>query len=312
MKKNELQIAAQLLDLNPAGALLLDARKTNLPVICVNQALADLAGFAVAEMLQRPWRHFSAGACAPLDEKVQQTLKVAQQTVPASRLLSRNHQGSHEGVRLEFTPVYDDKNKLSAWHGIVNEMPANSTVVASPALTFDEASVAQRKRAGRDSATGLLSNDSFTIALEREWQRSLRAQQELSAIVLRVDSFSEYLNVFGAHAGDSCLRKVASAISGSLRRSGDLCARLDDDSFVVLLGDTSPDNAAAVADRITQKVRGLAVHHPRSQLAKFVTVSCGVAGGLPEDGQSAGDLVEDARAEVVGAKPAMKSPLLGV
>jgi len=101
--------------------------------------------------------------------------------------------------------------------------------------------------------------------------------------------------VFGQHAGDACLRKVGSAISCSLRRSRDICARLDEDSFIVLLAGTSPANARAVADRISEKVRGLAVHHPRSLLARFVTVSYGVTSAMPDWQQPSVALIDAAR-----------------
>jgi diguanylate cyclase (GGDEF)-like protein/PAS domain S-box-containing protein len=303
MRKNELQLAAQLLDLNPVGALLLDARRKDLPVVCVNQALVELTGFSAAEMLEQPWRRFSAGACAPVTESMQHTLRDADQTAPATRVLSRNHQGSNDGVQLNFSPLFDVKGLLSGWYATIADVPVSGFSALPSANASDEASAAFRKRAGRDAATGLLNQASFAAALQREWLHGSRDQRELSAIVVRVDSFTEYLDVFGQHAGDACLRKVGTAISGSLRRSGDICARLDDDSFVVLLAATSPKNARAVAERIAEKVRGLAVHHPRSRLARFITVSYGVAGIMPDWQESATMLVDDARAALTQMPP---------
>ena len=294
MKKNALQLAAQLLDLNPVGALLLDARRKDLPVVCVNQSLVDLTGFSAAEMLEQPWRRFSAGACAPVTESIQHTLRDADQSAPASRILSRNHQGSNDGVQLNFSPLFYAKGSLTGWYATIAGVPVAGHNVLPSAYATDEASAAFRKRAGRDAATGLLSQESFALALQREWLQGSREQRELSAIVIRVDSFNEYLEVFGQHAGDACLRKVGSAISASLRRSGDICARLDEDSFVVLLAGISPGNARSIAERISEKVRGLAVHHPRSRLARFVTVAYGVAGAVPDWQKSATRLVDDA------------------
>jgi len=295
MRKNELQLAAQVLDLNPVGAVLLDARKKELPVACVNQALVDLTGFSAAEMLEQPWRRFSAGACAPVTESIQHTLRDADQSAPASRILSRNHQGSNDGVQLNFSPLFDVKGFLTGWYATIADVPVSGISVLPLCTTNDEGSAAVRKRAGRDAATGLLNQQSFTTALQREWLQGSREQRELSAVIVRVDSFNEYLDVFGQHAGDACLRKVGSAISCSLRRSRDICARLDEDSFIVLLAGTSPANARAVADRISEKVRGLAVHHPRSLLARFVTVSYGVTSAMPDWQQPSVALIDAAR-----------------
>jgi len=273
MKKKDLKLMSQILELSSGGALLLDARKAEVPVVFVNQVLAELSGFSAAEMIGQPWHRFSVEDHQPVKD-------ADENQVPANRLLSRNQQGGAEGIRLEMAALYDDKGKPAFWYATVCESGGSISVV-NPAHPED-ATLAMRKRAGRDAATGLYDNDTFNAVLQREWVLAAREQRELAMIVIGVDYFTDYLDVFGKHAGDACLRKVGHAISGSLRRSGDVSARLNDDRFVVLLTDTSAENAKVVADRITEKVRGLAVHHPRSAMARFVTVSCGVAGIEPD------------------------------
>jgi diguanylate cyclase (GGDEF)-like protein/PAS domain S-box-containing protein len=301
MRKNELQISAQILDLNPVGGLLLDARKPELRVICVNHALVELTGFSAAEMIGQPWHHFSAGDCAPVTETVQDTLSSAEQKVPASRILSRHHQGGNDGVQLKFTPVYDAKGKLNVWYAVIVEVPAAGPSGLHATLGLGEQSSVTRKRAGRDTVTGLLDRESFLAALRREWLQSALEQRELSTVIIRVDCFSDYLDVFGKHAGDACLRKIGHAMNGSLRRSGDISARFDDDSFVVLLADTNALNAELVANRISEKVRGLAMHHPRARLTRFLTVSYGVAGALPDWQESPERLLDEAQSKLAGS-----------
>ncbi len=295
MKKKELQIASQMLELNPAAALLLDARRNGLSVVSANQALAELTGFSVAEMIDQPWRRFSASDSQPFKESNEHNSD-GSDDAPGSRLLSRNHQNNSDGVKINFSPIYDERSKLTAWYGVAAELPANGQTGINTPLSTEDVSLATRKRAGRDLATGLLNTETFAAALQREWLNGAREQRELSSIVVHVDYFSEYRDVFGKHAGDACLRKVASAITGSLRRSADVSARLDDDSFVVLLSDTSAEHAAVVAERIASKVRRLGVHHPRSKVARFVTVSHGIAAVVPgwEGGSDA--LLNKARA----------------
>ncbi len=249
MKKKELQIASQMLELNPAAALLLDARRNGLSVVSANQALAELTGFSVAEMIDQPWRRFSASDSQPFKESNEHNSD-GSDDAPGSRLLSRNHQNNSDGVKINFSPIYDERSKLTAWYGVAAELPANGQTGINTPLSTEDVSLATRKRAGRDLATGLLNTETFAAALQREWLNGAREQRELSSIVVHVDYFSEYRDVFGKHAGDACLRKVASAITGSLRRSADVSARLDDDSFVVLLSDTSAEHADAQTPRL--------------------------------------------------------------
>jgi len=301
MRKNELQISAQIIDLNPVGALLLDARKPELEVICVNQALVELTGFSAAEMIGQPWRHVSAGDCAPATEALQGALSSAQQKMPASRILSRHHQGANEGVQLKFTPLYDAKGKLNAWYAVIAEVPAGGASGLYTTLGLGEQSVVTRKRAGRDTVTGLLDREGFLAALRREWLQSALEQREISTVIIRVDCFSDYLDVFGEHAGEACLRKIAHAMAGSLRRSADISARLCDDSFVVLLADTNARGAELVAGRIAERVRRLAVHHPRARLTRFVTVSFGVACAVPDWQDSPELMLDEAQGKLVSS-----------
>jgi diguanylate cyclase (GGDEF)-like protein len=74
---------------------------------------------------------------------------------------------------------------------------------------------------------------------------------------------------------------VAQAITGSLRRAGDLAARFSDDQFAVLIAADDEANVINFAASIADKVRGLAIHHPRSPVDRFVSVSFGVAAAIP-------------------------------
>jgi len=292
--KKEIKLATQILELAPGGALLLDAGKPEIPVVFVNQILADLSGFTVAEMQGQPWHRFSVEDRDPVSDNADRDEKSS--GMPASRLLSRNQQGTAEGIKLDMVGLKDANGKLCYWYATVAETGGNIAVL-NPAHPEDS-TLAMRKRAGRDPATGLLDSQTFNAVLQREWMLAAREKRELAMLVVQVDYFTDYLDVFGKHAGDACLRKVGHAISGSLRRSGDTSARLDDDSFVVLLSDTTADNAQVVAERISEKVRGLAVHHPRSRLARFVTVSCGADSAKPEWDSDSEELIEAAKKQV--------------
>jgi diguanylate cyclase (GGDEF)-like protein len=118
----------------------------------------------------------------------------------------------------------------------------------------------------------------------------------LSVLVFRIDAFEAYLALFGRHAADSCLRKVGHAIANSVRRGGDFCARAGHDRFAVLM--TGGDESAAPehAARIAQRVRDLAIHHPRSLPARYVTVTWQVASSVPARAEDDADLLDQAEA----------------
>jgi diguanylate cyclase (GGDEF)-like protein len=111
---------------------------------------------------------------------------------------------------------------------------------------------------------------------------------------------ASYHQLFGRHSTEACLRKIAHAIANSLQRAADYCARVGHDRFAVLIGGAEEDRVAAFADRIAQRVRDLAIHHPRSQLARYVTVSWSLSSEIPPQGSDEPNLLEEAEARVAG------------
>ena len=127
-----------------------------------------------------------------------------------------------------------------------------------------------------DPVTGLLNEASFREVLAHDWSVSAREKASLALISFSLNDFQEYLEVFGRHAADSCLRRVAQAIRRCLRRASDVAARVDVDNeicMVVLSHSPSDGGVADFAGRISAAVRELGLHHPRSKESKFVTVS---------------------------------------
>ena len=130
-----------------------------------------------------------------------------------------------------------------------------------------------------DPVTGLLNGATFREVLEHDWAVAQREKSTLALAVFGFDDFDAYLDVFGRHATDSCLRRVASVIRRSLRRASDVAARIDGEHggrIVVLSHGSDEESVREFAIRIAAAVRELGLHHPRSRVSRFVTVSIDV------------------------------------
>jgi diguanylate cyclase (GGDEF)-like protein len=88
--------------------------------------------------------------------------------------------------------------------------------------------------------------------------------------LLEVDGFQS----LGREAGDDLLRRVAEALSATIR-SGDTLYRYGGEQFLVLLPEQGLDGAALAGERLRAAIEVLTVEHPE---AGTVTVSAGVAG----------------------------------
>src|SRR5439155_364007 len=81
-----------------------------------------------------------------------------------------------------------------------------------------------------------------------------RIETSLAFLMADIDYFKQYNDLHGHLAGDDCLKRVAIAFAGAMRRPTDLTARYGGEEFVALLGDTDAEGASRVADAMRRKV----------------------------------------------------------
>ena len=150
-----------------------------------------------------------------------------------------------------------------------------------------------RDLARDDPVTGLLNAKAFREVLEHDWAVAAREKSTLALVLFTLDDFDAYVDVFGRHASDSCLRRVGRAIRRCLRRASDVVARLDGAELIVLSHASEEDGVRQFADRISTAIRELGLHHPRSTVGRFVTVSyCVAVSNAAEDKRSAREFID--------------------
>ncbi|WP_083749033.1 diguanylate cyclase [Pelomonas sp. KK5] len=134
-----------------------------------------------------------------------------------------------------------------------------------------------REMAFVDGLTGVHNRRHFDARLLAEEQRARRGRSGLAVLLADVDYFKRYNDSYGHLAGDDCLRRVARAMKSCLHRPTDVIARYGGEEFGCLLPETDLAGALAVAGKMEQAVRGLAMVHEQSEVAPVITISLGVA-----------------------------------
>jgi diguanylate cyclase (GGDEF)-like protein/PAS domain S-box-containing protein len=130
--------------------------------------------------------------------------------------------------------------------------------------------------ASLDELTGIANRRAFNRAMEGEVRRQNRSSHDLSLLLLDVDHFKQYNDLYGHLSGDACLKDIAASVKRLLRRDGDLAARFGGEEFVVLLPRARTSGAEVVARSILESVAALAIPHAESPFG-VVTVSIGIA-----------------------------------
>jgi diguanylate cyclase (GGDEF)-like protein len=142
-----------------------------------------------------------------------------------------------------------------------------------------------RLLANLDSLTGLANRRYFDEALEEQWQRALLNQQPLSLLMIDVDLFKKYNDLFGHINGDTCLRQIADVIADGVPQTLGEASRFGGEEFTVILPNTDSTHAMAVAESLRSAVAAIRLPHTGSPW-HIQTVSVGVAVAVPEPGQS--------------------------
>lgn len=160
-------------------------------------------------------------------------------------------------------------------------------------LELAEANQRLEALALQDGLTGLANRHHLDQVLDREYRRAARNGTPLALMMLDVDRFKAFNDLYGHQGGDEALRRIARALTATMRRPADLAARYGGEELAVLLPETDLQGAAELAERVRAAVRGLRLTHEGSEFG-IATVSIGVAAILPHPGS------DDMSAALVG------------
>ena len=161
-----------------------------------------------------------------------------------------------------------------------------------------------RQQATSDPLTRLPNRSKFDQGLEQELRSALRSDQPLSLLMLDVDHFKRLNDSLGQPAGDEILRTFSQILCGRARRPRDLVARLGGDQFAILLPETTPQSAAAIATTIHVDLANLSTCTSASAAVAPFTASIGIHTVPAGSDPTAAEVVERADAALYQAKQA--------
>ena len=126
-----------------------------------------------------------------------------------------------------------------------------------------------------DGLTGLCNRIYFEELAAREFRSAVRYERALAIIMIDVDNLKEINDTLGHAAGDDVLTLIGRTALAHTR-AADIIARLGGDEFILLLPETTAEQALSIADRIVAGVAATPVG--KSGQTLHVTLSAGIAG----------------------------------
>jgi len=131
--------------------------------------------------------------------------------------------------------------------------------------------------AERDGLSGLYNRRMFDTLARRLWQQAQRDTEALQVILVDIDHFKRFNDLYGHQAGDDCIRRVASIIARTAKRPFDFCARYGGEEFALVLYAPSGAEPSALPEQIRRDIMAQALPHAGSDTAQVITVSVGSA-----------------------------------
>jgi diguanylate cyclase (GGDEF)-like protein len=132
-------------------------------------------------------------------------------------------------------------------------------------------------RATHDRLTGIPNRETLLATLSAELERAVRHYKPLSVAFIDIDRFKPINDTYGHNSGDAVLRQVAGIIADSVRAS-DSFGRYGGEEFMLILPETTPEDAVGLAEELRQLVMQEPLVIAGGQSLK-ATISIGVAGG---------------------------------
>ena len=153
-----------------------------------------------------------------------------------------------------------------------------------------------------DGLTQVANRRRFEHFLHQEWRRLMREQSSLALIMVDIDHFKAYNDVYGHQAGDDCLRRVAGILRGAVQRPADMVARYGGEEFVVVLPNTDVQGAETIGEKIQILIHRAQIPHEGSRVSQSITLSLGIAALYPHPLKVPDDLISLADQALYQAK----------
>jgi diguanylate cyclase (GGDEF)-like protein len=118
-------------------------------------------------------------------------------------------------------------------------------------------------------------------AMQEHFDQFLRGElategQNFAGLLLDVDYFKEYNDLYGHLAGDQALKKIAGVLEELADSFGGKAHRYGGDEFLMVFESITDAQASELANRLIQGVQDLQILHGVSYVSEWVTVSAGI------------------------------------
>jgi len=172
-----------------------------------------------------------------------------------------NKNGKEYWIEITITPQMDKYDNILGFSAIIRDITDKKRI--------EEYSIT-------DALTGLYNRRFYDANFVKEYKISKREDKHLVLLVLDIDFFKQYNDMYGHQKGDDVLKSVSLAMKTFFKRANDYVYRLGGEEFAITFYTNSLKNAFDRADALRNSIEELKIEHKSSSVSNYVTISIGL------------------------------------
>ena len=187
--------------------------------------------------------------------------------------------GSYYWVESTVSPRFDSNNNKTGYMSIQTNI-SDKKIVEINAIT--------------DSLCNVYNRRYFDEIFPNLINIAKRNDEKICLVIIDVDYFKQYNDIYGHQMGDDVLKLIASALRKSLKRPDDYCFRLGGEEFGMVFKAREKDMSLSFAAKIKESIEALSIIHSGSDISNYITASFGLVCKQAKDIVSADETYKEA------------------
>jgi len=172
-----------------------------------------------------------------------------------------NKNGKDYWIETTITPQMDKYDNILGFSAIIRDITDKKRI--------EEYSIT-------DALTGLHNRRFYDSNFIKEYKISKREDKNLVLLVIDIDFFKQYNDMYGHQRGDEVLKTVSSSMKSFFKRANDYVYRLGGEEFAITFYTNNPKNAFERAENLRKNIEDLKIEHNASSVSKYVSISIGL------------------------------------
>lgn len=212
---------------------------------------------------------------------------ISQGKVWKGELKNRKKSGVFFWTETSISPVFDTKNKITGYTATRHDITDKKRI--------EEISIT-------DALTNIYNRRHFNDIFPKYVNSLKRDNGLFSFLIMDVDYFKQYNDIYGHQKGDETLQLIALTLKNKLHRADDYCFRLGGEEFGLMFKSKKRENVLSFVESIREAIEALKIENSGSNVSQYVTVSIGLYSVFVNESHHTSDIYRDADVLLYKAK----------